>query len=68
MALSGTMMSLKKMAASVPYLRTGCIVISTISSGSVHASSIGIPARTLWYSGSERPAWRMYQTGVRGTG
>ena len=27
-----------------------------------------MPARTLWYSGSERPAWRMNQTGVYGTG
>ena len=27
-------------------------------------SSIPMPSRTLRYSGSERPAWRMNQTGV----
>ncbi len=39
-----------------------------IKSALVHDSSIGTPARTCWYSGSDRPAWRMYQTGVLGTG
>jgi hypothetical protein len=34
----------------------------------VQQSSMGMPARTRWYSGSERPAWRMNQTGVYGTG
>jgi len=34
----------------------------------VHESSIETPSRTLRYSGSERPACRMYQTGVWGTG
>ncbi|GAA3723997.1 hypothetical protein GCM10022225_01080 [Plantactinospora mayteni] len=38
------------------------------SSGRRHDSSIGIPARTSRYSGSERPACRMNQTGVCGTG
>jgi hypothetical protein len=48
--------------------RTGCIVISQISSGRRHASSIGSPARIARYSGNDRPAWRMNQTGVYGTG
>jgi hypothetical protein len=61
-------MSEKKIAASTPYLRTGCMVISTTSSGRMHASSMATPSRILRYSGSERPAWRMYQTGVCGTG
>ncbi|GAB1338485.1 hypothetical protein ACE1SV_50750 [Streptomyces sp. E-15] len=39
-----------------------------ISSGRVQDSSIGMPSRTLRYSGSERPAWRMNHTGVCGTG
>ncbi len=56
MALSGTTMSLKKTAASTPRRRTGCRVISTMRSGVAHAVSIGTPARTLWYSGSDRPA------------
>ena len=40
MALSGTTMSLKKMAASTPYRRTGCSVISTTRSVRKHDSSI----------------------------
>src|ERR1700722_7183035 len=46
----------------------GCRVISVTSSGRVHDSSIAMPVRTRWYSGRERPAWRMNQTGVYGTG
>ena len=61
-------MSLNRIAASTSYRRNGCRVISVISSGRVHASRIGTPSLTLWYSGSERPAWRMNQTGVYGTG
>jgi hypothetical protein len=34
----------------------------------VHASTIAVPARAARYSGSDRPAWRMNQTGVYGTG
>ncbi|GAA3040102.1 hypothetical protein GCM10020000_18240 [Streptomyces olivoverticillatus] len=68
MALSGTTMSLKKMAASTPWRRTGCRVISVTRSGRMQESSMGMPSRTLRYSGSERPAWRMNQTGVCGTG
>ena len=63
-ALRGSTMSEKKMAASTPYRRTGCRVISTTMSGSMQASSIAVPSRSARYSGSERPAWRMYQTGV----
>ncbi|GLV50694.1 hypothetical protein TBS_12670 [Thermobispora bispora] len=32
------------------------------------ARSMPTPSRTLRYSGSDRPAWRMNQTGVYGTG
>ena len=67
-ARSGTTMSLNRMAASTGYRRIGCSVISVITSGRKHALSIGIPPRARRYSGSERPAWRMYQTGVYGTG
>ena len=61
-------MSEKKIAASTPYRRTGCRVISTTRSGSMHDSSIPTPSRTARYSGSDRPAWRMNHTGVCGTG
>ena len=60
-------MSLKKIAASTPWRRTGCSVISVTRSGSRQDSSIAMPSRTLRYSGSERPACRMNQTGVCGT-
>ena len=60
-------MSLKKIAASTPWRRTGCRVISVTRSGSRQESSIAMPSRTLRYSGSERPACRMNQTGVCGT-
>jgi hypothetical protein len=43
-------------------------VISVIRSGRVHESSIEIPSRNWRYSGNERPACRMYHTGVYGTG
>jgi hypothetical protein len=61
-------MSLNKIAASTPYLRTGCKVIWVIRSGSEHASSIAVPERFARYSGKDRPAWRMYQTGAWATG
>ncbi len=63
-ARSGTTMSLNRIAASTSYRRSGCSVISVTSSGRVHDSSIAMPSRTLRYSGSDRPAWRMNQTGV----
>ena len=68
MADSGTTMSEKKIAASTPWRRTGCRVISVTRSGRRHDSSIPTPSRTARYSGSDRPAWRMNQTGVCGTG
>ena len=67
-ALSGSTMSEKKIAASTPYRRTGCSVISMTRSGRMQASSIATPSRSLRYSGSDRPAWRMNQTGVWSTG
>ena len=67
MADSGTTMSEKKIAASTPWRRTGCRVISVTRSGRRHDSSIPTPSRTLRYSGSDRPAWRMNHTGVCGT-
>src|SRR5215472_18345889 len=67
-ARNGTTMSLNRIAASTSYLRSGCMVISVTSSGRVHESSIEMPSRTRRYSGSDRPAWRMNQTGVNGTG
>ena len=63
-ALSGTTMSLNRIAASTAYLRSGCSVNSVIRSGWAQASSMGVPARAARYSGSDRPAWRMNQTGV----
>ena len=67
MALSGTTMSEKKMAASTPCRRTGWSVISTTRSGVKQDASIAVPSRILRYSGSERPAWRMNHTGVCST-
>ena len=61
-------MSENRMAASTPCRRTGCRVISVTSSGVRQASSIAEPARSARYSGSERPAWRMNQTGGSGAG
>ena len=62
------MMSANITAASTSCRRTGCSVTSAQSSG-----RRGRPRRSVWrsriarYSGSERPAWRMNQTGVRST-
>jgi hypothetical protein len=64
-ATSGTTMSLNRIAASTSCLRTGCSVTSQTISGLKQASSIGTPTRSWRYSGSERPACRMNQTGVR---
>ena len=61
-------MSEKKIAASTPWRRTGWRVISVTRSGRRHDSSMPTPSRTLRYSGSERPAWRMNHTGVWVTG
>ena len=67
-AFTGRTMSEKKIAASTPYRRTGCSVISVTRSGRMHESSIPIPSRMRRYSGRDRPAWRMNQTGVCRTG
>ena len=67
-AFSGSTMSEKRIAASTAYRRTGCRVISVTRSGVMHDSSIPTPSRIFRYSGSERPACRMYQTGVCSTG
>ena len=53
------------MAASTPWRRTGCSVISVISSASKQACIMVFLARSARYSGSERPAWRMNHTGTR---
>ncbi|CAO5243913.1 hypothetical protein FAGKG844_340019 [Frankia sp. AgKG'84/4] len=63
-ATSGTTMSEKKIAASGRNRRTGCMVISVISAGSRHESSIPTRVRRSRYSGRTRPAWRMNHTGV----
>src|SRR5205807_3258942 len=68
MALSGTTMSEKRMAASTPSRRTGCMVTSAASSGVWMMSNMPYCSRTIRYSGSDRPAWRMNQTGIRSAG
>ena len=64
-ARRGTTMSENRIAASTPSRRTGCSVISQISSGSKQASIMVWPDRSRRYSGSDRPACRMNQTGIR---
>lgn len=61
-------MSEKKIAASTPCRRTGCMVISVTRSGRMQDSSICVPSRSFRYSGRERPACLMNHTGVCGTG
>ena len=61
------MMSAKRTAASTPWARTGWRVTSAQSSGCRQISKSPWRFRTSRYSGSERPAWRMNQTGVRST-
>ena len=62
------MMSANITAASTPCRRTGCSVTSAHSSGVFATSKKPWRSRISRYSGSERPAWRMNQTGVRSTG
>ena len=62
------MMSANITAASTPWRRTGCSVTSAQSSGVCATSQKECRSRIARYSGSERPAWRMNQTGVRSTG
>ena len=68
MPSTGVMMSANITAASTPCRRTGCSVTSAHSSGVCATSQNEWRSRTARYSGSERPAWRMNQTGVRSTG
>ena len=62
------MMSANITAASTPCARTGWSVTSAQSSGRRQTSNRPYCLRSSRYSGSERPAWRMNQTGVRSTG
>ena len=62
------MMSAKRTAASTPCRRTGCSVTSAHSSGVPAISKKPCFSRSARYSGSERPACRMNQTGVRSAG
>src|SRR3954447_23263887 len=65
---TGSMMSANITAASTSCRRTGCSVTSAQSSGWRAISNSPYCLRSSRYSGSERPAWRMNQTGVRSTG
>ena len=62
------MMSANITAASTSWRRTGWSVTSAQSSGSQQTSKSVCVFRISRYSGSERPAWRMNQTGVRSVG
>ena len=62
------MMSANSTAASTPCRRTGWSVTSAQSSGVRAISKSACRSRSSRYSGSDRPAWRMNQTGVRSTG
>ncbi len=61
-------MSANITAASTLWRSTGCSVTSAQSSASAQMSKSRARLRISRYSGSERPAWRMNQTGVRSTG
>ena len=61
-------MSANITAASTSWRRTGWSVTSAQSSVSAQISKSDACLRSSRYSGSERPAWRMNQTGVRSTG
>ena len=63
-ACTGTIISEYKIAASTPYLRTGCNVISADRAGSLIASKMLPSFLNARYSGSERPACRMNHTGI----
>src|SRR5262249_11442244 len=65
---TGSMMSANITAASTSCRRTGCSVTSAQSAGCRAISTNPYRLRSSRYSGSERPACRMNQTGVRSTG
>ena len=67
MPRTGSMMSANITAASTSYRRSGWSVTSAQSSGCPQISKSVYRSRIARYSGSERPAWRMNQTGVRST-
>ena len=58
--------SAKTMAASKANRRMGCRVTSAAFTGSRQKETKSdVVARRAWYSGSDRPAWRMNQIGGR---
>src|SRR3954454_5454495 len=65
--MTGSMMSANMTAASTPWARTGCSVTSAQRSGWRQTEKRSWCFRSSRYSGSERPAWRMNQIGVRST-
>ena len=67
-ATTGVMMSANITAASTPCRRTGWSVTSAVSSAERLISKNACRSRISRYSGSDRPACRMNQTGVRSTG
>ena len=66
--ITGVTMSANITAASTSCRRTGCSVTCAQSSGVFATSKNACRSRTARYSGSERPACRMNQTGVRSVG
>ncbi len=68
MQANGSMMSAKSTAASTPRRSTGISVAWAASSGVVATVMKSWRSRNARYSGNERPAWRMNQTGVVSTG
>src|SRR3990167_620059 len=60
--------SANRIAASTPRRSTGWSVTSAAASGFRHISRKPNRSRIARYSGMYRPAWRMSQTGVCGTG
>ncbi len=65
---SGVVMSANTIAASTSRRCTGCRLTSAHRAASPTISTRRARSRILRYSGSERPAWRMNQTGVVSTG
>jgi hypothetical protein len=68
MQANGSMMSAKSTAASTPRRSTGISVAWEASSGVVATVMKSWRSRNARYSGKERPACRMNQTGVMSTG
>ncbi len=68
MASGMTRMSENRMAASISYLLSGCMVTSVASSGDFTISVNEYDSLSLRYSGRYLPAWRMTQTGGLSSG